>query len=91
MLQNNAQIDGQVISTGKLFVKAQYICSMQVKNNGYWKQQPPQQNIIVPTRTILHPRLDVIIIIDVQDIPNNFCNRIQSKSHTKKSYLYYIF
>ena len=35
--------------------------------------------IIVPTRTILHTHLDVIIIRYVQDIPKNFCNRIQLK------------
>ena len=29
MLQNNTQIDRQAISAGELFVKAQYICSMQ--------------------------------------------------------------
>ena len=38
-----------------------------------------QQTIIVPTRTIFHPRLDVIIIIYVQDITKNLCNRIQAK------------
>ena len=34
---------------------------------------------MVPTRTILHPRLDVITMIYVQDTPKNFCNRIQAK------------
>ena len=43
-----------------------------------WKQQPLQQTIIVPTLTIIHPCLDVITIIYVQDIPKNLCNRIQS-------------
>ena len=28
-LKNNTIIDGQVISTGKLVVKAQYLCSVQ--------------------------------------------------------------
>ena len=36
--------------------------------NKCWKQPPLQQNIIVPTRIILHPRLDVIIIKYVKDI-----------------------
>ena len=41
------------------------------------KQQPLQQNIIVPTLTILHPRLDVVGITDIQDTPKNVCNMIQ--------------
>ena len=42
-------------------------------------QQPLQQTIIVSTRTIIHPRLDVVTIKYAQDIPKNFCNRIQAK------------
>ena len=79
MLQNNTTIYGQVICAGGLFVKAQYFFSMQENNHWYWKQQPLQKTIIVPTRTILHPRLNVIIIRDVQDIPKNICNRIREK------------
>ena len=62
ILQNNTTIDGQVTSDGELVVKAQYICSMQENTNWYWKQQTLQQTIIVPKSTILHPRLEVIII-----------------------------
>ena len=46
---------------------------MQEKTNWYWKQQPLQQTIIVLTCTILNPRLGVITIIYVQDIPKNVC------------------
>ena len=52
---------------------------MQENTNWYWKQQPLQQTIMFPTLTILHPRLDVVVIIDVQDIPTIFCNIIQEK------------
>ena len=38
-----------------------------------------QQNIIVQTRTILHPHLDFITIRYVQDIPKNICHGIQAK------------
>ena len=76
-LQNNTKIDRQVISAGELVVKAQYLCSMQENTNWYWKQQPIQQTIILPTRTILHPCLDVIIIRYVQDIPKKLCSRNQ--------------
>ena len=78
-LQNNTTIYGKVISAGELFVTAQYLCSIQENTNWYRKQQPMQQTIIVPTRTILHPRLDVIITRYFQDTPKNFCNRIQEK------------
>ena len=52
---------------------------MQENTNWYWKQQPLQHTIIVPTRTIIHPRLDVITIRYVQDILNNSCYMIQTK------------
>ena len=39
---------------------------------------------MVPTRTIFHPRLDVLIIIYVQDIPKNVCNSIQSKKSIQR-------
>ena len=87
MLQNNTTIDGKITSAGKLFFKAQYLCSMQENNNWYWEQHPLHQTIIVPTRTIIHPRLDVVLIIDLQDIPKSVCNSIQLKIHTKTSYL----
>ena len=74
----NTTVDGKVISAGELVVKAQYLCSKQENNNWYWKQQPMQQTIIVPTRTILHPRLDVITIRYVQYIHKNVCYMIQA-------------
>ena len=79
MLQNNTAIDGQIISVGKLVVKVQYICSMQEKTNCYWQQQPLQHNITVQTRTIIHSRLNVFGIKNVQDIPKNVCSIIQAK------------
>ena len=43
-----------------------------------------QQTIMVPTRTKLHPRIEVIIIGYVQDISNNLCNRIQAKKSIQR-------
>ena len=51
---------------------------MQENTSWYWKQKPLQQTIIVPTFTILYPRLDVITIRFLQDIPKNVCSRIQA-------------
>ena len=73
-IQNNATIDGQIISAGELVIKEKYLCSMQENYNWYWKQQPLKQTIIVSTYAILHPRLDIVRIKYVQDIPNNLCS-----------------
>ena len=78
-LNNNTKIGWQIISSGELVVKAQYICSMQENYNWYWKQQPLQQTIVVPTHIIIHLCLGVVIITYVQDIPKIVCNRIQAK------------
>ena len=79
MLQNNTPIHGQIITDGELVVKEKYICSMQENNDCYWYKQPQKQAIIVLTRTILHPRLGVVGITDVQVTPKSVCNRIQEK------------
>ena len=52
---------------------------MQENTNWYWKQKPLKKTIIVPTRTIIHPRLDVVIIRDFQDIPKIFCKSVQAE------------
>ena len=58
-LQENTTIDGKIINAGELVVKERYLCSMQIYNNWCWNQQPKHHVITVPTRTILHPQLDV--------------------------------
>ena len=73
-----------MISAGELVVKAKYICSMQENSDWYWKQQSLQQNIIVPTRTIIHPFLDVFRITDVQDKPKTVCNSIQANKFIQR-------
>ena len=78
-LQNNTTIDGQDISTGKLVVKAQYLCSIQNNTNWYWKHQPLQLTIIVQTRTIIHQRLEFIMIQYVQDILRKLCGMNEEK------------
>ena len=39
-LQDDTTIDGKIITSWGLFVKAQYLCSMQEDTNCYWNQQP---------------------------------------------------
>ena len=57
---------------------------MQKNTNWYWKQTLLKQTIIVPTRTILHPHLDVTTIRYVRDITKNVCNRIQEKKSIQR-------
>ena len=78
-LQENATIDRQIITAGELVVKAQYLCSMQIDTNWYWNQQPKHHVITVPTRTILHPQLEVNAITDFHSIPTSVCPRTQTK------------
>ena len=52
---------------------------MQENTNCYWKQQPIQKTSIFIKLTILYPRLDVIIIRYVQDIPKNVYSRNQAR------------
>ena len=39
-LQDNTKIDGQMITSGELVVKGQYLSSMQVDTNLCWNQHP---------------------------------------------------
>ena len=42
-----------------------------------------KQAIIVPTRKMLHSRLDVVGITDGKDITKSLCNRIEAKKSYK--------
>ena len=79
ILQENTKIDGQIITAGELVDNAKYICSMQVDTNWYWNQQPKNNVITVPTRTILHPQLEGDAITDFHAIPTSICYRTQAK------------
>ena len=61
-----------------MVVKSQYLCSVQVDTNWYWNQHPQQHIITVPTRTILHPQLEVNSVTDFDAIPKSVCNRTQA-------------
>ena len=78
-LQDNTTIYGQIITAGKLVVKSQYICSMQVDTNWYCNQHPQHNVITVTTRKIIHPRLEVNALTYFHDIPKSVCTRTQEK------------
>ena len=77
--QDTTTIYGQIITTGKLVVEAQYICSMKVDTNWYCNQHPQQHAIIVPKFTIIHPQLEFIAVAYFHDIPKIICNREKAK------------
>ena len=52
---------------------------MQVDTNWYWNQQPKHHVITVPTRTILHPQLEVNVVTDFHATPTSVCTRTQAK------------
>ena len=74
-LKKNKTIDGKIKTAGELFIKAQYPCSIQIDTNWYWNNQPKQHFITIPTRTILHPQLEVNVITDFHAIPTSVCTR----------------
>ena len=53
---------------------------MQVDTNFHWNKHPQQHVTTVPTRTILHPQLEVNAITDFHDIPKSVCTRTQEKN-----------
>ena len=52
---------------------------MQVDTNWYWNQQPKHHVITVPTRTIIHPKIEVDAITYFNAIPTSVCSRTQAK------------
>ena len=88
ILQDNTTTDRQIITAGKLVVKAQYLCSVQVDTNWYWNQHTQQHVLTVPTRTIIHPRLEVNPVKYFHAIPKIVCNRTQVK--TPYQYILYV-
>ena len=78
-LQDNTTIDAHIITAGEFFVKAHYLCSMQIDTNWYWDQHLQHHIITVTTITILHPRLEVNAITYFHDISKSVCNRTQAK------------
>ena len=79
ILQDDTTCDGKISLAGELVVKSQYLRFMQEENNWDWDQKQQQQVIIFPTRTIVHPCLDVMTVKDVHDIPRSICNKKQEK------------
>ena len=52
---------------------------MKIDTNWYWNQQPKHHVITVPTRTILHTKLEVNAVKNFHSIPTSACTRTQAK------------
>ena len=74
----------QIILSGELVFKAQYLIFIQEKINWYWDHKKQQQVIIFPKLTIVHTCLDVGVVKDIRDIPKNICNRNNKKQDLRK-------
>ena len=62
-----------------MVVKAQSLCSMQLDTNWYRNKQSEHHVITEPTRTILHPKLEVNAVTEFHAIPTSLCTRTQAK------------
>ena len=51
---------------------------MKENTTWYWEQKQKQKGIIVPTRTIVYPCLDVMVVKYFHGIPRSFCSRNKS-------------
>ena len=78
-LQVTTTIDGKIITAEELVVKSKYLCYMQVETNCYWNQGPKNHVIKVPTRTILHTKLELNAVTYFHAITKSVCNITQAK------------
>ena len=53
-------------SAGKLVVKYQYMNCMKDNTKWYWEQSTQQNNIIIPTRTIVYKCLDIMTVTEAK-------------------------
>ena len=78
-LQYNTTINGKIITSGELVVKAKYLCYTQVDTNWYWNIHPQHHVITVTTRKISHPQLEVSAVPYFRPIPNSVFTRTLAK------------
>ena len=78
-LQEDITRDWKTGTAGELVVRIQDLKILQEKSKWYFDKKKQQQFIIFPMHTLVYPRLDVMVVKYVHDIPKNVCNRIQTK------------
>ena len=72
-LQGGKTVYKQVINTGIIIVKSEYLSIMNVNKNWYWKKLGTTESVIIETHTIFYPCLYVSTIKNVSDIPRSLC------------------
>ena len=75
-LQEDITCDRNIGKYGEIIVNSQYLSCMQEETKCHWGGKQQQQFFIVPTRTIVHPCLNFMVVKCVHDFPINACNRI---------------
>ena len=64
----------KVTNAGEIIVNVVYLIMMKANTNWYWENNGNKYSVIIETRTIVHPCLDVANIKDVSDLPHSLCN-----------------
>ena len=66
--QEDITTDVKVSNAGELVVRSEYLISTKEKEKWYCQQNGSKHIVIVSTRTIVHPCLDVSIVKYVADV-----------------------
>ena len=74
-LQEDQTTYGEVIKAGGLVVKSECLNFMEKKTNCYWRQHRTNQSVIISTRRIVHPCLEVSVINNAAEIPRIICDK----------------
>ena len=85
-IQEEKMFDGKFTTAGEIVVKAQYMNCLQDNMNWYWEQKPRQNNIIVPTQTIISPCLDVTTATKIKNT-KIVCDKCQAHRDIQRSHI----
>ena len=78
-IQEGTKCDGKMSTSGELVFKVKYFSCMQEKSEWFWEKKYQQQAIVVPSLTIVHPCLDVMVMKYVNYIPRGVGNKNQAR------------
>ena len=73
----------QVINAGEIVANSVNVIMMKANTNWYWEDNGNKYSVIIATRTIVHPCLDVATIKYVADLPHSLCNKKHAKDLLK--------
>ena len=76
--QEDQTTDEQLINSGELVFKYEYLSLVKYKTNLYCKHHATNQSFIISTHTVFHPYIDVAVTKHVADITRSICNETQA-------------